>query len=310
MNCISTEFTPKKHGGEKGVPFRVIVETHAYSGPSCQFNTSTSMHAASCQVKVFKPKGADRKHKTDREKMSKRGVSEQEKYQPSYECTVFTEYPIESIYASPLEVQEKPPASLPTQPFSSPPATRSVNVVHGSQCENLSKDRLPELKNELASKEAMKHIGLKPEDSPHEVLEWLKQNRLESVESIFSNFSGADLLRLTREEAIEICGLADGIRFFNALHSRKIRPKLTIYINSKLNNVFRAIYFEQLTVRELINKLTTTVSNSRAISNVCLIGPSGIKVLVTDEVVQNLPTESMYLTETELGESMSLCFLM
>ena len=22
INCISTEFTPKKHGGEKGVPFR------------------------------------------------------------------------------------------------------------------------------------------------------------------------------------------------------------------------------------------------------------------------------------------------
>ena len=27
VNCISTEFTPKKHGGEKGVPFRLQVET-------------------------------------------------------------------------------------------------------------------------------------------------------------------------------------------------------------------------------------------------------------------------------------------
>ena len=25
VNCISTEFTPKKHGGEKGVPFRLQV---------------------------------------------------------------------------------------------------------------------------------------------------------------------------------------------------------------------------------------------------------------------------------------------
>ncbi len=24
INCISTEFTPKKHGGEKGVPFRSV----------------------------------------------------------------------------------------------------------------------------------------------------------------------------------------------------------------------------------------------------------------------------------------------
>ena len=28
VNCISTEFTPKKHGGEKGVPFRLQVETY------------------------------------------------------------------------------------------------------------------------------------------------------------------------------------------------------------------------------------------------------------------------------------------
>ena len=28
VNCISTEFTPKKHGGEKGVPFRLQVEMY------------------------------------------------------------------------------------------------------------------------------------------------------------------------------------------------------------------------------------------------------------------------------------------
>lgn len=28
VNCISTEFTPKKHGGEKGVPFRLQIETY------------------------------------------------------------------------------------------------------------------------------------------------------------------------------------------------------------------------------------------------------------------------------------------
>ena len=26
VHCISTEFTPKKHGGEKGVPFRIQVK--------------------------------------------------------------------------------------------------------------------------------------------------------------------------------------------------------------------------------------------------------------------------------------------
>ena len=32
--------------------------------------------------------------------------------------------------------------------------------------------------------------------------------------------SGADLLRLTRDDLIQICGLADGIRLNNALQSK------------------------------------------------------------------------------------------
>lgn len=39
----------------------------------------------------LQPKGADRKQKTDREKMEKRTPQEKEKYQPSYETTILTE---------------------------------------------------------------------------------------------------------------------------------------------------------------------------------------------------------------------------
>ena len=74
VNCISTEFTPKKHGGEKGVPFRIIIETHSLSSTG-KTGFDTILHAASSQVKVFKPKGADRKHKTDREKADAKGKS-------------------------------------------------------------------------------------------------------------------------------------------------------------------------------------------------------------------------------------------
>ncbi|GFN94618.1 transcription factor cp2 [Plakobranchus ocellatus] len=91
VHCISTEFTAKKHGGEKGVPFRIQVETYTDN------EEGKLLHAASCQIKVFKPKGADRKHKTDREKMERRSDAEKEKFQPSYECTVLTEVPKEQI---------------------------------------------------------------------------------------------------------------------------------------------------------------------------------------------------------------------
>ena len=44
VNCISTEFTPKKHGGEKGVPFRLQVES---------FDPDDNrLHAAGCVIQV------------------------------------------------------------------------------------------------------------------------------------------------------------------------------------------------------------------------------------------------------------------
>lgn len=103
INCISTEFTPKKHGGEKGVPFRIQIETYVENtsgGASASIANGESLqpvHAAACQIKVFKLKGADRKHKQDREKIQKRPASEKEKYQPSYECTILNDLPSDAI---------------------------------------------------------------------------------------------------------------------------------------------------------------------------------------------------------------------
>lgn len=111
INCISTEFTPKKHGGEKGVPFRIQIETYVESntmngnvnGTSTAIGTVNDsikpIHAAACQIKVFKLKGADRKHKQDREKIQKRPASEKEKYQPSYECTILNDIPNDLVNA-------------------------------------------------------------------------------------------------------------------------------------------------------------------------------------------------------------------
>jgi transcription factor CP2-like protein len=48
VNCISTEFTPKKHGGEKGVPFRIQIETYI-DGVAVD---TKPLHAAACQIKV------------------------------------------------------------------------------------------------------------------------------------------------------------------------------------------------------------------------------------------------------------------
>ena len=90
VHCISTEFTPKKHGGERGVPFRLQVKSlsvshlvkHLFLQVETWSHDDTRLHAASCILQVFKLKGADRKHKQDREKLSKRPDSEKEKFSP------------------------------------------------------------------------------------------------------------------------------------------------------------------------------------------------------------------------------------
>ena len=50
VHCISTEFTARKHGGERGVPFRIQIETYV---EDCYSNVKL-VYCASCQVKVFK----------------------------------------------------------------------------------------------------------------------------------------------------------------------------------------------------------------------------------------------------------------
>lgn len=95
INSISTEFTPKKHGGEKGVPFKLSIETFSYNSKT---HDSYFISASCCQIKVFKPKGAERKIRSDREKISKRPVSEQEKYHRSCDHTSFKECSLTSLH--------------------------------------------------------------------------------------------------------------------------------------------------------------------------------------------------------------------
>lgn len=95
INSISTEFTPKKHGGEKGVPFRLSIETFSYNSKT---HDSYFISAASCQIKVFKPKGAERKIRSDRDKIYKRPANEQEKYHRSCDHTTFQECSLTSLH--------------------------------------------------------------------------------------------------------------------------------------------------------------------------------------------------------------------
>ncbi|NWR56396.1 TFCP2 factor, partial [Bucorvus abyssinicus] len=307
VHCISTEFTMRKHGGEKGVPFRVQIDTFKENENG---EYTEHLHSASCQIKVFKPKGADRKQKTDREKMEKRTPHEKEKYQPSYETTILTEcspWP-EITYVN----------NAPSPGFNSSHSSFSIGEGNGSP--NHQPEPPAPLADVSHTSELML-VNLLPTSTPQEAQQWLHRNRFSTFSRLFRNFSGADLLKLTREDVIQICGPADGIRLFNALKGRMVRPRLTIYVcqeSQQLRDlqqkhedadavtstffVYHAIYLEELTALELTEKLAQLFSiSSQQISQIYKQGPTGIHVLISDEMIQNFQDESCFVLDTMKG---------
>uniref|UniRef100_A0A8C5BSH1 Upstream binding protein 1 n=1 Tax=Gadus morhua TaxID=8049 RepID=A0A8C5BSH1_GADMO len=256
VHCISTEFTPRKHGGEKGVPFRIQIDTFA---PGEAADYTEHLHSSSCQIKVFKPKGADRKQKTDREKMEKRTALEKEKYQPSYDTTILSE-----VSLLPCLV---------------------VIDLFPAHCLKMVRQGFQWRKN--------------PTASIQDAQKWLLKNRFNSYARLFSHFSGSDLLKLTRDDLVQICGAADGIRLFNALKSRSVRPRLTLYVcqeELRVCAVYHALYLEDLTAAELIRKMASVCNLPLCtINQVYRQGPTGIHILLSDQMVYNLPDESCFL---------------
>lgn len=59
---------------------------------------------------------------------------------------------------------------------------------------------------------------LTPSSSTDQTIAWLTRNRFEKYLQTFCSFCGTDMLRMSREDLIQICGHADGIRLYNSLH--------------------------------------------------------------------------------------------
>nr|XP_006200686.1 upstream-binding protein 1 isoform X2 [Vicugna pacos] len=310
VHCISTEFTPRKHGGEKGVPFRIQVDTFKQNENG---EYTDHLHSASCQIKVFKPKGADRKQKTDREKMEKRTAHEKEKYQPSYDTTILTE--CSPWPDTPTAYVNSSPSSAPTFP---PPQQSTCSVPDSnSSSPNHQGDGVSQASSEQ----------LQPSATIQETQQWLLKNRFSSYTRLFSNFLGADLLKLTKEDLVQICGAADGIRLYNSLKSRSVRPRLTLYVCREQPGgavpqgqpqaagsggdscgatpyVYHAIYLEEMVASEVARKLALVFNIPfHQIHQVYRQGPTGIHILVSDQMVQNFQDESCFLFSTVKAEN-------
>ncbi|GBP44781.1 Transcription factor CP2 [Eumeta japonica] len=159
---------------------------------------------------------------------------------------------------------------------------------------------LPDLPQ--SAEEADKSCGLSKEASAADTQAWLAAHRFAQHAPTFANFSGADLLRLSREDIIQICGLADGIRLFNALHAKRIEPRLTVYVSTAGAGVYSALYLSECRARELLHKLRALLPHAQQrtaqeCETVLVSGPRGVRVRLTDDLVRHLPDKSTYRLE-------------
>ena len=87
------------------------------------------------------------------------------------------------------------------------------------------------------------------------VQEWLIQNRFYNLLGIFSNYTSNDVLRLSKEDMVTLCGGADGIRCYNMAHNIPIKPKLTIFVTFDEQSYYSAIYLNESKSHFLLTKL-------------------------------------------------------
>ncbi|XP_062312947.1 transcription factor CP2-like protein 1 [Osmerus eperlanus] len=305
VNCISTEFTPRKHGGEKGVSFRILIDTFAQNEHG---EYQEHVHSSSCQVKVFKPKGADRKLKTDRDKIDKKSLLDKEKYQPSYDTTMLTEC---SPWPEAPNLISTSSTPSPVYHHSSPTPCRFTDGQARQQTTDCNSS--PHPGGELLSPGCSD--PLVPSSSPQHTQQWLQLHRFSPFCRLFSSFTGADLLKMNREDLIQICGPADGIRLFNIIRGRGIQPRLTIYVCQQQSRnqpptkpgnglIYHALYLDKLTLRELSEKIAQLYSvPPQNISLIYRQGPTGIHILVSDEMVQNFSEEASFIISTLKDEN-------
>jgi len=282
------------------------------------------VHAAACILQVFKLKGADRKHKQDREKVQKRTPMEQEKYSQQYECTVLTDLSVDSIYIppsrgiSPIQSDNESLNSVAkaTVKASSLPPSTAANRVDDSSAIPTSVARVGvgvvpvnwvAPSQPLSETKTWKRV-LPGNANPDTVATWLAYHRYNEHLKTFQNCDAQDLLRFAKSELVQIVGPIDGIRLYNDLHLTPVSPRLVLYIAQKDDSIFNPILLREVTTLELGKTLASTFKIlEKYTMKIIASGPNKIPVRMTDEYLRYQDAESAYLVTFLYDETMGMC---
>ncbi|CAF0855824.1 unnamed protein product [Adineta steineri] len=228
FKCTSTDFAQKRHGGEKGIPLRIQIDTYH----DIDIDNIKHLYSCCCKIQLFRLKGAQRKSKADKIRIEKLNPEQRRQYQTTLEYTILQPCFVSSLYTmnlltlshSPDDLFDK--SELDAKEYKDEDINRKNSLESLSSIETLSlsngKYKISEINNSETNIETKITVGSSNED----VLNWLNKNDFSSVVHRSEHYTGLDMLRLTKNDLHHICNGDDtiSIRLYNQLNQIIIPP--------------------------------------------------------------------------------------
>lgn len=292
FHCTSTDFAAKRHGGERGIPLRLQLDTYQLTNDQQHVRHS---HSCSCKVQLFRLKGAQRKNKVDRIRLGKlkqeqaAAAAARTPSSPTMNYTCFkTCSTISLLYTSNL-------LSLVYAAHELVDASDSNEQCSAANQFDMEDERQH---GSTLSKETNLSNRITIYSSHDDVAHWFDQHQFSALVTRFPSYTGCDLLRLTVDDIRQICSQdqALSLRLYNQLHQTIVPPSKILYIEQMHADLYSAIYLHRLTQEELIEKLRELVGPSFDAIRILVLELKKVQIIIDhDDVVKySLPNEGQF----------------
>ena len=258
FKCTSTDFAHKRHGGEKGFPLRIQIDTYETNHVNVKH-----LYSCCCKIQLFRLKGAQRKTKADRIKIEKLNHGQRRQYQTPAEYTILQPCAVSPLYTLDLLSLSYLPDDLSDICMQSTLTTDSI-TLRNQNCKNMNEAQnnnvdYPSLSllNMKSTSTELQNDTITVQSSNEDVLNWLNRHNFSSVINQFQHYTGVDILRLTKNDTRRICNDDDSIsiRLCHHLNQTIIAPLKILYIKIANAHAYSALYLHALTRQELEVKL-------------------------------------------------------
>ena len=289
FHCTSTDFAAKRHGGERGIPLRLQIDTYQLSNDQQRVH---HCHSCSCRIQLFRLKGAERKNRADRIRLEK--VKHEQVGAPPVNYTCFQASPAVSVlYTSNLLSLVYPAHELVDASKSS----EQCSTNNRFDAEEEGQQTNPSARITIYS-------------SRDDVVHWLDQNQFSSLVSRFPGYTGCDLLRLTIDEIRQICSQdqALSLRLHHQLHETIVQPLKILYVKQPHSDFYSALYLHRLTGEELIERLRELLGRTFDEIRILVLQLKKVQIIIdSDAVVKySLPNEGRFYLNIDTPQ-LTLC---